>query len=222
MNKILGTAIIIAVVLFAGYLYATRPLSKPTEDVQNVTNTLKPLSNITSVYRISKEGSKVEFQMNELLNGKPKLVVGTTTQIAGDIAITNSHVDFGEIKIDARTLETDSSQRNAALNRFILKTGTAGNEYITFKQISNDFKGTIKEGEEAAFTATGDLTISGVTKIQRFTITMKLSGDTLTGRAQIKIKRSDFGLSIPNLSFIANVDDEFPVTIDITAKKVSS
>jgi polyisoprenoid-binding protein YceI len=220
MKKVLLVLLLLALIAIGAYAYVTSPVNAPTEDVQTVTDTLRPLDpSQTQVYRIS-EGSLVEFQMNELLYGKPKLVIGTTTEIAGDIGITTNHIQLGEFKLDARTLITDSAQRNGAINRLILKTGTAGNEYITFKALSHDFVGTIEDGKQASFNATGDLTISGVTKSATFAIKMKKQGDTITGTAETKVKRSDYGLTIPNLSFIANVDDEFLVKVMVIAKKV--
>ncbi len=221
MKKILSILIIVAIIGFGAYVYSTRPVSAPNESVRSATDTLKPMSNVTTVYRISQENSRAEFQMNELLYGKPKLVIGTTTQIAGDIAITNSHIDMGEFKIDARTFITDSTQRNNAINRLILKTGTAGNEYITFRPFSNDFKGAIVPGQSMTFNVDGELIIASVKKPATFKVTMMLSGDTLTGTAETKVKRADYNLVIPNLSFLANIDEEVSVIVNIMAVKVA-
>jgi polyisoprenoid-binding protein YceI len=221
MKKILIALIVIILIGAGAYAYIVRPVAAPTEDVQSVTDTLKPFDNTaTTLYRLT-DGTTAEFQMNELLYKRPKLVVGTTTEVAGDIAITGDHIQMGEFKLDARTLTTDSSQRNGAINRVILKTGTPGNEYVTFKPQTNDFTGKIEEGKPVAFNVNGNLTVSGVTKPVTFKVTMTVNGDTLTGKGETRIKRSDFGITIPNLSFLANIDDEFPIFIDVVAKKVA-
>jgi polyisoprenoid-binding protein YceI len=220
MKKIFWILAILIIAMGSFYFYITRPVPVSDQNVREVTGKLRPLTNRTTVYRIG-EGSKVEFQINELLNGKPKLVIGTSTEIAGDVAVTDGTIQFGEMKLDARTLITDNSNRNGAINRLILKTTKAGNEYITVKPISTDFTGRLQEGVSATFNLTADLTISGITKLARFRVNMMVSNGQITGTAETKIKRSDFKLNIPNLSFIANVDAEFPVIITVVAEKVA-
>ncbi len=221
MKKILGTLVIVGAVGVAAYLYITAPVSVPTTDVQTVTGTLNPLSDKTTVYRISKEGSLATYEIDETLSGKPKHVVGTTTQIAGDVAFTGPQIDFGEIKIDARTFVTDSEKRDNALNRFILNTGKEGNEYIIFKPISTDYSGSATETGEMAMNVKGDLIISGVTQLAEFSVTMKFEGDKLVGTAKTTIKRSDYGIKIPELDFLANVSDNVTLTVKVTADKVT-
>lgn len=221
MKKILGTLVILIAVGVAAYLYLTAPVPVPITDVQSVTDTLNPLSDKTTVYRISKEGSLATYEIDEELRGSPKHVVGTTTEIAGDIALTGSYIDFGEIKLDARTFVSDSEKRDGALYRFILNTEKEGNEYIVFKPISTDFTGTITEGKEVKFVATGDLIISGVIKLAKFDVTLKVMNGNLTGTAKTVIKRSDYGIKIPELDFLANVSDLVTLTVDVTAEKVT-
>jgi len=67
-------------------------------------------------------------------------------------------------------------------------------------------------------TLTGDLTIAGVTKMASFTTSNVLvSPDTIMGDVQATIKRSDYGLIIPNIPFVANVPDEFIIGLRIKA-----
>lgn len=220
MKKILGAAVVLAAIGVAGYLYISTPIPVPTTDVQTVTDTLKPLSDKTTVYRISKEGSLAQYEIDETLRGNPKHVVGTTTQIAGDIAFTGSQIDFGEMRIDARTFISDSDKRDNALNKFILNTEKEGNEYIIFRPISTDFSGSATETGEMAMNVKGDLIISGVLQLAEFSVTMKFEGDTLVGTAKTTIKRSDYGIKIPELEFIADVKDEIDLTVRVVANKV--
>lgn len=219
MKKTLLIIVLGIAVLYGAYLYMTRPIETPTVDVQSVTDVLRPMSDVTWLYRIA-TGTIATFEMNELLNGNPKLVVGTTTEVAGDIGITNNHIKLGEIKLDARTLITDNERRNGAINRIILKTTEPGNEYVTVLPLATDFEGEIILGTPVTFKATTELTISGVTRRTDFDVTMTITEDKITGIASTKIKRSDFSISIPNLSFIANVDDEFPIRVEVVAERV--
>ncbi len=220
MKKILWIIIAVIIILAAGFMYFTRPASLPSQDINAVSTKLPAGSATSSVYRISQEKSLVRFTMNELLNNKPFLVVGTTTQIAGDIAVKDGKFEIGTLTLNAKTLVTDNSRRNGAIVRLILKAESPENEFITFKPSTTDFTGPVVLGAASTFNVPGDLTISGVTKPVVFKVTATATADSVTGTASVTIKRSDFNLVIPNLSFIANVDDEFPITASIVANRI--
>ncbi len=220
MKKIIIIVIACVVVLYAVWSYATRPVDQSGVSVENVSSKLPAGSELLATYKISQKDSLVRFTMNELLNKSPFLVVGTTTQIAGEIGIKNNSFVVGDIMIDARTLETDNSKRNSAIVRFILKSENPGNEYIVFKALNQEGITTIVSGVPNTFKVTGDLTISGITKPATFTVTATTTVDEITALAQTTIKRTDFNLNIPNIPFVANVDDEFPITISIVAPRV--
>ena len=214
MNKdIIYGVLGIAIVGVAGFLYATRPISSPVQDVQLVADTLNnDKTSGTSLYRISQENSKAEFKIGEILNGTPFMAIGATNQVAGDIIVSENPVkiEIGVIKINAKSFKTDDSRRDGAIARFILKSEDPGNEFIEFKP--TNINGTIPD-----FTVSGNLTISGVTKPATFSVSAKIEGEKMTGMAEAKIKRSDYNLVIPNIPFVASVDDEFAITVNIVA-----
>ena len=219
MNKniifLIGFLVLVGIV---GFLYATRPTSAPTQSIESVgeqTAILPDKSKSEVVYRISPENSKVEYRIDEKLRGNANLVIGTSTQIAGDISVSSAGITFGTITINARTFVTDSEKRDGALNRYILKTEDPANEFIVFKPTS---VAVVTAGTD--MNVSGDLTISGITKPVTFAVTGKQEGETVTGVAKATLKRSDFNIVIPTLDFIADVPDEFTVTATIVANKV--
>jgi hypothetical protein len=73
------------------------------------------------IYKISQADSEVRFELDEDLRGVRKTVVGTTDQVAGEIAVDLSdlsNVQAGVIQINARTLTTDNNFRNRAIQNF--------------------------------------------------------------------------------------------------------
>lgn len=172
-------------------------------------------------YTIASGSSEASFTISEVLRGSPFTVVGTTKDVTGDISIDTAHPEksmIGTIKIDARTLHTDNSQRDGAVGRFILKSEQEANAFITFtpKTIS----GFPKEitAAKMKLTIVGDLTISGITHSTTFiSDNVIVTKDAVTGTAQATIKRSDYNLNIPNIPFVANVPDEFTLKIIVNA-----
>lgn len=217
--------IILGIIIVAGaFFYETRPSSAPTVDVNTQVNHLSTgeKKDIKTLHIIGEE-SQAQFSLNEVLAGKPTLVVGSTHQVAGDIQVSTENpakITIGEIKIDARTLKTDNERRNASLNRLILKTDKSGNEYITFK--ANEVTGLpekIQTGQEFSYKIKGDLTISGVTKPATFEATSTIGEDgSFTGSANTTVTYADFNVSVPSLPFLSNVDKTTKLSISIVAK----
>jgi polyisoprenoid-binding protein YceI len=177
------------------------------------------------VFQISQTDSKAQFTIYEELMGQPNNVVGTTNQIAGQIGVNFndlSTAQVGEIQIDARTLTTDSNQRNRMIQNRILNTGSF--EYITFTptQISG-LSGSAKIGQPLQFQITGNLTIQDVTKPVTFNVTAQaVSNSQISGTATATVQRSDFNLQIPSVPRVANVGEQVTLQIDFVANSVSS
>ena len=175
-----------------------------------------------TVFNISTDESKVTFTLGEILNGSQNTVVGTTNQIAGQIAVdfsnpTNSQI--GEMRIDARSLATDSAMRDRMIRGQILQSAQDQYEFISFKP--TDISGlptSVTMGTAISFKVTGDLTIRDVVKPVTFDVTVTPDSQTkITGKATATIKRDDFGLTIPNVPSVTQADEEVKLEINFVA-----
>ena len=225
MQRIITLVVIVAVVLIAGFFYFTRPVSAPTQAVDSVVEKLVPNTETNTsatsekVYRISQAKSEVQFIIGEVLNGAPFTAVGNTNEVAGDISISGNQITLGGLAVNAKTFKTDSSRREGAIVRFILRSDQPVNEFITFKPTQPITLGTpLVDGKEVWVTVSGNLTVSGVTKPAIFAGKIKIEGDNLIVKGYSTVKRSDFGLKIPELSFIASVDDEVLIYVSVVAE----
>lgn len=225
---VIGLAVL-AIVLAGGvYLYITRDLEGPTTDVQDTTAQLEASSESETevVYRISQDDSEAQFVIDEVLNGADKTVVGTTNEVAGDILLdpnSPASAQIGEIRINARTFATDDSRRNNAIARMILRAEDPTNEFIVFQPSAvTGLPDTVEQGTPVTFQVTGDLTIAGETREVTFDVTAALESDSrLTGTAETTVAYADFGVSIPNVPFVASVDDNVVLRLDFTADAVT-
>lgn len=221
----LGVMVLIAAVIVVGgfvYVYATAgsgeasaPISAPA---------LVSSSSAQQNFEIDDNSSKVQFTLTEELLGKPTTVVGTTNQVAGDILIDLDHpanTQIGTIRINARTLATDSDMRDRTTRSQILGSSQDQYEYINFVPIAiTGLPDKLVAGTSYTFQVTGDLTVRGVTKSTTFDVSAKLvtgSPDHLDGSATATIHRADFNLTIPNVPSVANVSDEVKLQIDFVA-----
>lgn len=169
------------------------------------------------IFTISPENSQVRFELNEELRGEPKTVVGTTDQVAGQIAVDRSDLSatqVGTIQVNARTLATDNDFRNRAINNEILNTDE--HEFITFTPTAiNGLPDNVDIGGTVNFTIVGDLTIRDITNEATFNVEATLVSDTeLTGTASTIVSRTDYDLNIPSVPNVANVEEEVELYID--------
>ena len=212
----------IAIVAVFGYV-ALKPapeVSAPIQAVALQSTASTATTGSAKVYSIDTTSSEARFVLDEVLRGEDKTVVGTTDQVAGQIALDPSSAtsaQVGTITVNARTLVTDDSSRTRALQNVILSTGE--HEYISFTPSAiAGLPTTIQAGQTYAAQLTGDLTIKGVTKTTTFAVQLTpTSASQLTGTANTTIAFADWGLSIPTVPFVASVDDQVRLELDFTA-----
>ncbi len=173
-----------------------------------------------TTFQISQDDSTVRFELDEDLRGEHITVVGTTNQVSGEIAVDAndlSTTQVGIIQINARTLTTDSSFRNRAINNRILNTDQY--EFITFAPTAvTNLPDSVGLGEPVQFTIVGDLTIRDITNEVAFTVTASFTSETeLVGTASVVITREAYNLVIPSVENVTNVEEEVELYIDFTA-----
>jgi len=184
------------------------PISEPVADTGS------------TVFGIVQAQSEARFIINEVLNGAPKTVVGTTDQVAGEIAINTSNPaesKVGEILINARTLATDNDFRNRAIKNQILNTNEY--EFITFtptELVGLPDGATV--GESYTFQIKGDLTVRDVTRNVIFDVMVTPTSETqIKGMASTTILYADYGIVIPKVRAVASVDDDVKLEIEFVA-----
>ena len=201
----------------------TAPTTGTSEaDASGTTMAEDPDASAPVIYQIDKAASSVRFEINEILNGNPKRVVGVTTEVAGEMLI-----DFGDpaasrlgaVVINVRTLETDSNFRNRAMRGPILDSASDENEFATFEP--TDIEGLpdrVTVGDRVSLSVTGDFTLRGVTRAVVFdTEVMLVSADRIEISGSATVLRSEFGLDIPEVPSVSHVEDEILLVIDLAA-----
>ncbi len=177
-------------------------------------------SDDATIFEIVQEESEARFVIDEVLNGSPKTVVGTTNQVAGQIVLdpeAPGDARVGTIRINARTFTTDSDRRNRAIENRVLETGEY--EYITFdpKELVG-LPESVSAGNTYSFQIVGDLTIRDVTRETTFDVTVSsVTEDRLEGKATTTIRYANWDISIPQVPFVASVSDEVRLELDLVA-----
>jgi len=174
----------------------------------------------TVLFTLVQAESEARFTLSEELRGVPTTVIGSTDQVAGEIAVDLSNpanTQLGTIQVNARTVETNNDFRNRAIQNEILQTGSF--EFITFTPTSlSGLPASIAVGDTVSFQITGDLTIREITQTVTFEVTATLvTADRLEGLASVLVTRTAFSLAIPSVPNVANVSDEVLVELEFVA-----
>jgi len=147
-------------------------------------------------------GSFVGYRINEqLANIGANTAVGRTPDVTGSLVVDGSSITSADISADLSGLESDDRRRDGQVGR--LDLGTA-----TFTLASPIALASLPaDGSTLDATASGDLTIHGVTKRVEIPVQASRAGDVVTVTGSVPIVFADYGVTPPT-SFIAlSVED---------------
>lgn len=230
-RRILSWVLAVVGILVVGalaYLYFAGGSGEPSTELTTPTLASPDSSGGTTpegfvAFVIDPGQSLATFELDEVLRGSPQHVVGTTTEVAGQVQFDPEDlttVQFSQVLVNARTFATDSSLRDRAIRGpIVLNSAEDEFEFITFDVTSVDgLPDSISPGDEVTFTMTGDLHIKETSTPVTFDVTAGMSDDsTITGTAQTTVLRSDFGIGIPNAPGVADVTEEVLIKLDFVA-----
>ncbi|HEY8545024.1 MAG TPA: YceI family protein [Acidimicrobiales bacterium] len=151
----------------------------------------------------------VGYRVDEELGGGigAQTAAGRTGDVTGTVTIVDGQVTEAGFEVDMTTLRSNEARRDNQLRGRGLETDafpTAGFELTEPVPLPDD----AVTGERLSFTATGDLTLHGVTK----QVTIELEADLREGLIAIvgaaPIVLADYEIEPPEGGFIVSVADE--------------
>jgi len=201
--------------------------TQPTDSLGS-SSTTSPIDATTGgttavAFVIDQTLSSARFEIDEVLNGSPKHVVGTTDQVAGQVLVDPGDlagIEISDIVVNARTLTTDSERRDRAMRGpIVLDSGSDEHELITLMVTSVDgLAGEADDGSTYEFTITGDLTIKGITKPVTFDVSATVVDEsTIEGLAIAEVTRDMFEIGIPSVPNVADVTNEVVIALEFVA-----
>jgi polyisoprenoid-binding protein YceI len=185
-----------------------------------------PAASTTSaqLYRIDATQSEVRYEVGETFfrGNRFNLAVGRTHGIAGDILVDFAQPassQIGELVIDVSQFTSDESRRD----NFIRRNGLESSRFPYARFVTRAIDGLpaqVDDGDEVAFTISGDLTVKEVTRPVTWNVTLRHAAGQLVGSASTEILMSDFGvgpIQIPTLS----TEDLVKLVFDFVALPVA-
>lgn len=192
---------------------ATNP--GPTTESTDSTIATGPIDGVDGAWVIA-EGSEVGYRINETINGFDTVANGRTTAITGQFTIGGTQVTTGEFTVDMTTFSSDEGRRDSAFNGRIMQVSTFPTATFVLTQ-PIDFGETPADGATITATATGDLTLHGVTRSVTFGVEATFQSGRVGVLGQIPIVFADYDISNPSIATVRTEDNgllEFVLIFD--------
>ncbi|WP_345065400.1 YceI family protein [Leifsonia kafniensis] len=188
----------------------------PVDDLGTVAPSTLTADELAGEWTVS-AGSYAGYRVDEVLNGTDVTVTARTETVTGTITATATEITAVSIDVDVASIATDEAARDNYFRTQAIDTAT--NPTATFvltEPITAPADPT--SGESQTVSATGILTLNGVSKDVTVDLTAALDGDGVKIAGQIPITFSDFNVTAPNLGFV-KVEDAGSIDVLLNLTK---
>lgn len=161
----------------------------------------------------------VGYRINEVLNTIGDFeVVGRTSDVSGTLVADGTTITEVTVVAQMGTLTTDNSARDGAMRSQALETEDFPEAIFTLT--SPIELGTLPaESVTIEATATGDLTIHGVTQSVDFPLEAQRVGDVIVVVGQLPMLLADYDISAPTAPIVASVEDNALLELSVVLAK---
>ncbi len=132
--------------------------------------------------------------------------VGRSTVLSGSLVFDGAAITEVVIEVDLTALTSDDSRRDGALRRQALETNTYPTTTFTLTE-PIPIDAVPAEGVALSVTATGDLTLHGVTREVRIPMEGQLVGDRVAVVGSLEIVFADYDMDTPSAFIVLAIDD---------------
>jgi polyisoprenoid-binding protein YceI len=147
------------------------------------------------------------YRVQEELSGLgSNTAVGRTPDVSGTMTIEGTSITALSITVDMTSLRSDDERRDDSIRQRGLETDTFPTATFTLTQ-PIDMGTRPTEGERIRLTATGDLTMHGVTRSVPVPIEARWSGRTIEATASFDVALADYGIDPPVGFLVLSIQD---------------
>jgi polyisoprenoid-binding protein YceI len=152
-------------------------------------------------------GTFAGFRVDEELAGiGAATAVGRTGEVTGSFTIDGGAVTEAEFEVDLTTLTSNESRRDDRVQEALATTEFPTAAFTLTEPI--DLGAGAAEGESVSVTATGDLTIHGVTQAVEFPLEAQLVDGTVVVVGSLDLAFADYEVEVPSSPVVLGVDDQ--------------
>jgi polyisoprenoid-binding protein YceI len=155
---------------------------------------------------VATDQSQVGYRVEEILFGIDTTAVGRSNQVTGTLTIDGTTVTSTEFSVDVATITSDESRRDNQFKGRIMSADEFPTATFTLTQ-PIELGSEPADGASVTTTATGDLTLRGVTNSVTFEVTAKQENGLIGVQGSIPVVFADYDISNPSTGGITTEDN---------------
>ena len=155
-----------------------------------------PVSALDGTWKVG-AGSQAGYRVKETLVGQSTEAVGRTSDVTGEVVIASGKVPTATFTVDLTTVKSDKSQRDGQFQGRIMQTSQFPKATFTLTS-PIDISGLPTDGSTGKVTATGDLTLHGVTTSVQIPLEATYDGTNIKVAGSLELTFADYGIGNPS------------------------
>lgn len=208
-----GITVLVLAVAIGGFLYLTRDTSSPplelSKEPTGTGTTIDPATldgSWTVVAGRGADATVAGYRVKEVFaaGARKNTADGRTDQVKGLLTVAGGSVTEGSITVDMTTLASDLGRRDGALKSRGLQTDTF--PAATLVLTAPIALPALTDGKTFTVTATGDLTLHGVTRSVTIDLEGRATGDKFTVQGSAPIAMADYDIEAPSVGGFVEVE----------------
>ncbi len=152
------------------------------------------------------DASEFGYRVDEVLAGVNVTAVGRGNDITGLLTIEGTTATGIDVEIQVASIESDDGRRDGQFRGRIMETDQFPTANFSLTQ-PIDFGTIPTEGEQVTATATGELTLHGVTREVTFEVTAEATADRIGVLGNIPVLFSDYDIDNPSFGAVTTEDN---------------
>jgi polyisoprenoid-binding protein YceI len=152
-------------------------------------------------------GSFAGYRVDETLADiGANTAVGRTSELTGTLVLSGMSITSVDVTVQMSSLRSDNEQRDGRLRSQAIETSTFPTATFTLTT-PIELGSAPVDGRAIEVTASGDLTLHGVTRSVTVPIQARLSGDVVTVTGSIDIVFADYAIERPTSFAVLSIED---------------
>jgi polyisoprenoid-binding protein YceI len=152
------------------------------------------------------DASEFGYRVEEVLAGVNATAVGRSNEISGLMTIAGTTIPVVDIEVQVASITSDESRRDGAFTGRVMNAAEFPTATFTLTQ-PIELGAVPADGEQITASATGDLTLRGVTNEVTFDVTAQANGQLIGVLGSIPVLFSDYGIDNPSFAGVTTEDN---------------
>ncbi len=172
-------------------------------------------SNADGTWAVDPASSVAGYRIEEEVSGiGANTAVGRTSSVSGSMTIDGTSVTALDVSVDMSSLQSDDDRRDGQLRQRGIQTDSFPTATFTLTE-PIEVGSVPKSGETVTATATGDLTLHGVTKSVSVPVQARWNGETVEVVGSVDVALADYGIEPPVGFLVLSIADHGTIEFDL-------